>query len=164
MSSENKRSKDSTASEPVNVTQIFDAANENFLALVNESSKVQPQYAQAVSNLQLEYIDVVRNSIQTTISIQKQFANSFNNFNNMNIPGTAAPYGLVKQSTDLTNNIVRITDINNQLTINALNALRENVRNYSRTVEAAAEYNSNLAKAWTSSYSAFQQQFTTNRQ
>ena len=51
-----------------------------------------------------------------------------------------------------------MTDINNQLTINVLNALRENVKNYSRTVEATAEFNSNLAKAWASSYSSVQQQ------
>ena len=159
MSSENNRSKDSTA-----VNHIFDAANENFTRLVSESSRVQPQYAQAVSNLQLECIDGVRNSIQTTLSVQKQLANSYSNFNNVIIPETSAPYGLVKQSTDFTTNIIRITDFNNQLTINALNVLREAVKNYSRTVEAAAEYNSNLTKAWASSYSSFQQQFTTNRQ
>jgi hypothetical protein len=56
-----------------------------------------------------------------------------------------------------------MADINNQLTINALNALRENVKNNSRIVEAFDEYNSNLATAWASSSSSFQQQFTANR-
>jgi hypothetical protein len=88
------------------------------------------------------------------------------NFNNISIPEATAPYvqGLVKQSTDFTDNLIRITDINNQLAINALGVLRENVKNYSRTLEAAAEYNSNLAKAWASSYSSFQQQLGTTRQ
>jgi ATP-dependent Lon protease len=167
MSSDTKKSKESTTTSTtdarVNVTHIFDAANDNFSKLVNESARVQPQYAQAVSNLQQEYIDSVRNAIQTSNSVQKQLVNS--NFNNISIPEATAPYvqGLVKQSTDFTDNLIRITDINNQLAINALGVLRENVKNYSRTLEAAAEYNSNLAKAWASSYSSFQQQLGTTR-
>ncbi|MPZ07953.1 MAG: hypothetical protein GEU26_16315 [Nitrososphaeraceae archaeon] len=147
-----------------NVTRIVDAANENFTKLVNEAGKVQPQYAQAISNLQQEYIEAVRNAIQTITSVEKQFANSNSgNFNNVVISDTAAPYvqGFVKQSNDFTNNIIRIADINNQLTINALNALRENVKNANRTVEATAEFNSNMARAWATSYSAVQQQFAT---
>lgn len=154
--------KDAAAATAVNVTHIVDAANENFTKLLNEAGKVQPQYAQAISNLQQEYIEAVRNAIQTITSVEKQFANSNSgNLNNFVISDTAAPYvqGFVKQSNDFTNNIIRIADINNQLTINALNALRENVKNASRTVEATAEFSSNIARAWATSNSAVQQQF-----
>lgn len=170
MSSENKKSRDSTTTSTnatINVSQIVDAANENVTKLVNESSKVQPQYAQAISNLQQEYIDALRNAIQRTFSVQKQLVTSNSNFNNFVVPDAAAPYlqGLVKQSDELTNNFISVADINNQLTINALNVLRENVKNFSRTVEAAAEYNSNLARSWASSYLSFQpQQFIPGRQ
>jgi hypothetical protein len=160
MSSESKKSKDSTTSTnaTINVSQIVDAANENVTKLVNESSKVQPQYAQAISNLQQEYIDALRNAIQRAFSVQRQLVSSNDNFNSFVVPEAAAPYvqGLVKQSDDLINNFISVADINNQLTINALNVLRENVKNFSRTVEAAAEYNSNLAKSWASSYPSFQ--------
>jgi uncharacterized protein YciW len=170
MSSENKKSKDSTATSTnasINVSQIVDSASENVTKLVNESSRVQPQYAQAISNLQQEYIDALRNAIQRTFSVQKQLLTSNNNFSTFAVPEAAAPYvqGLVKQSDDITNNFISVADINNQLTINALNVLRENVKNFSRTVEAAAEYNSNLARSWASSYPSFQtQQFTTSKQ
>jgi len=170
MSSENKKSRDSattSTNSTINVSQIVDAANENVTKLVNESSKVQPQYAQAISNLQQEYIDALRNAIQRTFSVQKQLVTSNSNFNNFVVPDAAAPYlqGLVKQSDELTNNFISVADINNQLTINALNVLRENVKNFSRTVEAAAEYNSNLARSWASSYLSFQpQQFIPGRQ
>jgi len=171
MSSESKKLKDSTTATStnatINVSQIVDAANQNVTKLVNESSKVQPQYAQAISNLQQEYIDALRNAIQRAFSVQRQLVSSNDNFNSFVVPEAAAPYvqGLVKQSDDLINNFISVADINNQLTINALNVLRENVKNFSRTVEAAAEYNSNLAKSWASSYPSFQpQQFTPGRQ
>jgi hypothetical protein len=169
--SENKTStsttKDAAAPAAVNATHIFDVTNENFTKLVNEAARIQPQYAQAISNLQQEYIEVVKNAIQTTTSVEKQFASSnTSNFNNVVVSDTAAPYiqGFVKQSNDFTNNVIRMTGINNQLTINALNALRENVKNSSRTVEAIAEFNSNLAKAWTTIYSSVRQQFATRGQ
>lgn len=166
MSSENRKPKESTtatsvdassSSSAINVTQIVDAANENVTKFVNESSRVQPQYAQAISNLQQEYIDALKNAIQRTFAVQKQLVSSNRNFNNFAVPEAAAPYvqGLVKQSDDITNNFISVSEINNQLTINALNVLRENVKNFSRTVEAAAEYNSNLARSWASSYPTF---------
>jgi hypothetical protein len=156
--------KDAAATGPaaINVAHMVEAANENFVKLVNEAGKVQPQYAQAISNLQQEYVEAVRNAIRTITSVEKQFANSNGgSFNNVMISDTTAPYiqGFVKQSNDFTNNIIRIADINNQLTINAINALRENMKNSSRAVEAAAEFNSSLAQAWTTSASVVQQQF-----
>jgi hypothetical protein len=172
MYSENKKSRDSTttgttsnANATINVSQLVDSANENVTKLVNESSKVQPQYAQAISNLQQEYIDALRNAIHRAFSVQKQLVTSNSNFNNFTVPEAAAPYvqGLVKQSEDITNNFISVADTNNQLTINALNVLRENVKNFSRTVEAAAEYNSNLARSWASSIPSFQQQFASSR-
>jgi hypothetical protein len=36
--------------------------------------------------------------------------------------------------------------------------------NFSRTVEATTEFNSNIARAWAKSYSAVQQQFATREQ
>jgi hypothetical protein len=159
--------KDAAASAAANITHIVDAANENFTKLVNEATKVQPQYARAISNLQLEYIEGVKNANQTITTVERQFVNSNgNNSNNVVVADTAATYvqGFVKQSNDFTNSIIRIADINNQLTINALHALRENVKNFSRTVEATAEFNSNMARAWTTSYSAVQQQFATRGQ
>jgi phosphoribosylanthranilate isomerase len=154
--------KDATAPAVVNVAPIFDVANENFTKLVNEAAKVQLQCVQAISNLEQDYIEAARNVIQTITSVEKQFTNSnSSNFNNVVISDTAAPYiqGIVKQSNDFTNNIIRMADISNQLTINSLNALREGVKDSSRTVEATAESNTNVAKAWAISYSTVQQQF-----
>jgi hypothetical protein len=172
MSSENRKSKDSATTTTtagtnvsLNVYEIVEAANENVTKLVNETSKVQPQYAQAISNLQQEYIDALRNAIQRTFSVQKQFLTSNSNYFGVSEPAAPFVQSLVKQSEDITNNFISVADTNNQLAINALNVARENVKNFSRTVEAAAEYNSNLAKSWASTYPTFQpQQFTPGRQ
>src|SRR5215208_2449813 len=89
---------------------------------VDEFAKAQPQYSQSISNLQLDYIQTTKNMIQTSFSAQKQLANT------LNVP--SVPYGEVftRQSNEVTNNAIRSVGINNQLTINALDAARENLK------------------------------------
>ena len=43
------------------------------------------------------------------------------------------------------------------ITLNALDAARENLKIYNRTVDAVTDFNSNLVKTWTSYWSAQQQ-------
>jgi nickel-dependent lactate racemase len=171
MSSESKRPRDKNVEEATthapeatttfNLAQLFDSADENLTKFVNEFSKAQPEYAQAVSNLQQEYIDAAKDSIKTGTSIQKQLINS-SRISNAIIPATTAPsiQQLVNQSNDFTNNMVRITEINSQFVINALNATKENLKNNRRLAKATAEYSSNIANAWTSALSSVQNQFT----
>ena len=139
-----------------NTSHIFDTVKENFVRAVDEMAKVQPQYSQAFSNLQLDYIQVAKNMIQNTISAQKQLVGNFN------IP-VSTPYTeqFTRQSNEITNNTLRAVGINNQLAINALDLARENLKIYNRTAEAITDFNNNIAKACTVfSATAQQQQFS----
>jgi hypothetical protein len=60
----------------------------------------------------------------------------------------------------MTNNAIRSVGINNQLTINALDAARENLKIYNRTVDTLTDFNTNIARAWTTFFAQQQQQFT----
>jgi len=94
---------------------IYDTLNENLVKFVNEWTKAQPQYSQAISNLQLDYIDTTRNIINTAISFQKAFNNSNNN-SNWN-PPVATPYveQFTKQSNEVVNTMIRTAAVNYQL-------------------------------------------------
>jgi hypothetical protein len=96
----------------------------------------------------------VKNTIQTVFSVPKQGSGNLN----ITLPGTFTEQ-IAKQANEFTGNLIRAVGTNNQLTINALDAARENVKIYSRTVDAITEFNTNVVKAWTSLYSAQQQQF-----
>src|SRR5919199_1541806 len=132
---------------------VFDTVRENFVKAIDQMSSVQPQYAQAISNLQLDYIQTVKNVIENTISAQKQFIGNFN------IP-VSTPYTteqFTRQSNEITNNTLRAVDINNKLAINAVDAARENLKVYSRAADAVTEFSNNIAKACTA-FSMDQQQ------
>jgi hypothetical protein len=136
------------------VVDVSDTLRDNLIRTVDEFAKAQPQYSQSISNLQLDYIQTIKNMIQTLFSAQRQFANT------LNIP--SVPYGEVftRQSNEVTNNAIRSVGINNQLTINALDAARENLKIYNRTVDTLTDFYTNIARAWAMFYNQQQQQFT----
>jgi hypothetical protein len=146
--------KTTTQTRDERTSDVFDTMRDNVIRTVEEFAKSQPQYSQSVSNLQLDYIQTTKNMIQTAFSVQKQFATIWN------VP--SMPYGEVftRQSNEMTNNAIRSVGINNQLTINALDAARENLKIYNRTVDTLTDFSTNIAKAWTTFFAQQQQQFT----
>ena len=145
---------DKTTKEETNTPSAIDTVKDNFIRTVDEIAKVQPQYLQSISNLQLDYIQTTKNMIQTAFSAQKQVAS------NLNVPSLPYTDLFVRQANEMTNNAVRAVGINNQLTINSLDAARENLKIYNRTVDAVTEFSTNVAKAWTAFYTQQAQQFT----
>ena len=134
---------------------VLDTVRENFVRAVDEMAKVQPQYSQALSNLQLDYIQAAKNMIQNTVSVQKQLVGNFN------IPvSTQYTDQLTRQTNEITNNTLRAVGINNQLVINAVDAARENLKVYNRTVDVVTEFSNNIAKTCTAFSAAAQQQFS----
>jgi hypothetical protein len=83
---------------------------------------------------------------------------------NVNFPIVTPQYTdeFVKRSNEITDNIVNGLRINNQLTVNAINAAAENFRTFNRTIDSVTEFNTNAAKAWNSFVTTQQQQFLHN--
>jgi hypothetical protein len=84
------------------------------------------------------------------VSAQKLLAS------NGNVPIVTPPY--TDESNEITENIVNAVRINNQLTVNAINAAAENIRTLNRTIESVTEFNNSTAKAWNSSLTVQHQQ------
>ncbi|MGC2669140.1 MAG: hypothetical protein WA220_08155 [Candidatus Nitrosopolaris sp.] len=151
------KSKDdtTTTTRSTEATNVYDTVRQNCIRIVDEFTKAQPQYTQSISNLQLDYVAAAKNSIQNMISAQKMLAS------NGNVPIVTPPYTdeFVKQSNEITENIVNAVRINNQLTVNAINAATENFRTINRTIESVTEFNNSTAKAWNSFLTVQRQQF-----
>lgn len=154
------KSKDETFKATERETlDLYETVRENFIKIVDELAKVQPQYSQSVSNLQLDYIQAIKNTIYTAFSAQKHLTNTSQS--TWNSTPSSVPFieQYAKQSNEITNNTIRAVGINNQLTINALDAARENLKIYNKTIDAVTEFNTNAAKAWNSFFTTQQQQF-----
>jgi hypothetical protein len=150
------RSKDDnvTTTRSIELDNLYDRVKQNYIRIVEEFTKAQPQYTQSVSNLQLDYVAAAKNTIQNMVSAQKLVAS------NWNFPIVTPQYTdeFVKRSSEITENTVSALRINNQLTVNAINAAAENFRTFNRTMDSVTEFNTSAAKAWNSFFTAQQQQ------
>ena len=134
---------------------VSDIVRDNTLRIVDEVARVQPQFTQSISNLQLDNIQTVRNMIQTAFASQKQFI-----VHAPNVPqALQVSEAVANQSTEVTNSIIRSVGIFNQLGVTALDSAREHLNSYKRTVDAVTDFNNNILKAWASYWNSQQQQF-----
>ena len=62
---------------------VIETIQNRVIDITNEIAKVQPQYAQSLSNLQVEYFEATKNVIQNVSNLQSTFLeNNWNNFDN----------------------------------------------------------------------------------
>ena len=148
----------STSTKSHGANNLYDTINQSINRVVDEVAKAQPQYSQSVSNLQLDYIQAVKNTVQNTLAAQKNIADARGFSLNLPFVGQYAEQ-FSNQTNEIVNNIVKTVQVNNQVAVNSLDAARDNIRIYTRTTDAILEFNSNIAKAWTSFFSVPQQQF-----
>ena len=136
---------------------VYEALNQSVTRVVDEVAKAQPQYSQSVSNLQLDYIQAVKNTVQNTIAAQKHITDA-RGFN-LTTPFTGQYAEQMRnQTNEITNNIVKAVQTNNQVVVNSLDTARDNIRIYNRTTDAVLDFNNNVVKAWTSFFSVPQLQ------
>lgn len=103
-------------------------------------------------SLQQDAANMAKNIIHNATSSQKQFASGWS------IP-ISYTEEFVKQSKEITKNLINAIGICNQLTIKSLDAVTENSRIFNQTIDSVTEFSSSAAKMWNSFYNAQQQQF-----
>jgi len=158
--SDKKTSRDegTTITTTSRANDFSDIVRDNALRIIDEVAKVQPQFVQSISNLQLDNIQTVRSMIQTAFANQKQFLTHAPNI--PQIPQASQVSEVVaNQSTEIANSIIRSVGIFNQLGVTSLDSAREHVNIYKRTADAVTDFNNNILKAWTSYWGSQQQQF-----
>ena len=148
------RDERTTITTTFKANDVSDIVRDNTLRIIDEVAKVQPQFAQSISNLQLDNIQTVRSMIQTAFANQKQFIEHAPNISQ----ASQASEVVANQSAEITNSIIRSVGIFNQLAVTALDSAREHVNIYKRTVDTVTDFNNNILKAWTSYWNSQQQQ------
>jgi hypothetical protein len=142
-------------------SEIFDTYKKGVLKITEELSKFQPQYAQSISNLQEEYLQLSKEFVDNVFAAQKNWIGGNITSRGTTFPSwTYTPYAeqFRTQSSEYTAQATRVFDTSNQLAMNVLNAARENLRLYGKAIDAMIEYNNNVANAWSSFFTSAQRQ------
>jgi hypothetical protein len=144
-------------------SEIFDTYKKGVLKITERLSKFQPQYAQSISKLQEEYLQLTKQFVDKVFAAQRNWIGGNVTSTSTTFPTltyTYTPYAeqFRRQSGEITAQALSVFDTSNQLAMNALNAARENLKLYGKAIDAIIEYNNNLANTWSSLFTSAQRQ------
>ena len=129
-----------------NPKDIFSVYQQNVDKFFNGIRKSVPQYHQAITNVQQEFIQAYENIADSAVSLQKQYAKK---------AGIAAniPEATIKVIQDTTEEIVKATSIQNQVTLATIDAAQQNIKTFNDNANSFAELNRNILQSWISVFS-----------
>ncbi|MGY5143629.1 MAG: hypothetical protein ACW9XH_04015 [Candidatus Nitrosopumilus sp. bin_32a] len=135
-------SKTETTTNPKNV---FSAYQENVDKLFNGIKQSVPQYHQSITNVQQEYLQAYENIVDSTIALQKEYAQK---------TGIAAniPEATLKVIRDTTEEFVKAASIQNQVTLATIDATQQNIKTFNDNAKSFVELNRNILHSWISAF------------
>ena len=152
---EENRKNSNYQTQNVNTDDFYNILKEDTNKIVNEFARSQPTYIQAISNLQMRYIEATKNIINSTLGFQKQLFETLD-YNS----STTYTRQLGKQSNEITNNIIEFNTINNKFISNVLEVAGDGIKNYTKTLDTIVKFNANVFDQW---YSLFKNNQTFRR-
>jgi len=135
------------STQQVNDYNFYNTIKDDTTKIVNEIAKTQPTYIQAISNLQMKYIEATKNIINSTLGFQKQVYETLDN----NSTSTFTKQ-LGRQSNEITNNFIEFNNINNKFISNVLEVAGDGIKNFTKTLDTFVKFNANVFDQW---YSLF---------
>ncbi len=129
-----------------NPKDIFSVYQQNVDKFFNGIKTSVPQYHQAITNVQQEFIQVYENIADSAVSLQKEYAKKAGIATNI-------PEATIKVIQDTTEEIVKATSIQNQVTLATIDAAQQNIKTFNDNANSFAELNRNILQSWISVFS-----------
>jgi len=126
-----------------NLKDIYGVCQQNVDKLFSGVKQQVPSYHQSVTNVQQEYLDACENVINSSISLQKEFARKAGITTNV-------PEAILKVIRDTTEEIVKVTSIQNKITLATIDATQQNIKTFNDNAKAFGDLNKNILQSWIS--------------
>jgi len=134
MSQETKAAKD--------IYAVYQQNIDKYLSSVKQSV---PRYHQSVTNAQQEYVEACENVANSCITLQKEFANKAGITTNV-------PEAALKVIRDTTEEVVKVTSIQNQIALAAIDAAQQNIKTFNDNAKSFADLNKSILQSWISAF------------
>jgi len=131
--------------QPRDQKDIFGVYQQTVDKYFNGIKQSVPRYHQSVTNVQQEYLDAVENVVNSVIELQKDFATKAGV--TTNIPSAA-----LKVIRDATEEVVKAYDVQNKITLAAIDSAQQNIKTFNENAKAFADLNKNVVQSWISTF------------
>ena len=124
---------------------LFSVYQENVDKLFSGIRHSVPQYHQSITNVQQEYLQAYENIVDSTITIQKEYAKK---------AGIAAniPQAALKVIHDTTEEFVKAASIQNKITLATIDATQQNIKTFNDNAKSFADLNKNILQSWINAF------------
>ena len=133
----------SMTEKQTNPKDIYGVCQQNVDKLFSGIKQQVPSYHQSVTNVQQEYLDACENVINSSITLQKEFARKAGITTNV-------PEAILKVIRDTTEEIVKVTSIQNKITLATIDATQQNIKTFNDNAKAFGDLNKNILQSWIS--------------
>ena len=124
---------------------MFSVYEENVDKLFSGIRHSVPQYHQSITNVQQEYLQAYENVIDSTITLQKEYAKKAGMTTNI-------PQATLKVIHDTTEEFVKATSIQNQITLATIDATQQNIKTFNDNAKSFADLNKNIIQSWITAF------------
>ena len=128
-----------------NPKDAFSTYQQNVDKVFTSFKQSVPQYHQSITNVQQEYLQAYENMVDSSITIQKEFAKK---------SGIAAniPEATLKVMRDTTEEFVKAASIQNQIALATIDATQQNIKTFNDNAKSFADLNKNIMQSWISAF------------
>lgn len=124
---------------------MFSVYQENIDKIFSGIRHSVPQYHQSITNVQQEYLQAYENIVDSTITLQKEYAKKAG-------IATNVPQTTLKIIHDTTEEFVKATSIQNQITLATIDATQQNIKTFNDNAKSFIELNRNILQSWISAF------------
>jgi len=124
---------------------VFTTVEETVEKQVKTTEKSFPNYQASVTSLQQEYTEAFQNIVDSTISLQREFANKTG-------INTALPEATESAVNKTNEQINKVQDVQNKIALATIDATRQNIKTFNENAKAFADLNKNVMQSWVTAF------------
>ena len=124
---------------------VFSTVEDTVDNQIKSTEKSFPNYQTSVTSLQQEYTEAFKNVVESSIALQREFANK----TGINTGVPHATEDAVRQSNEQIN---KVQDVQNKIVLATIDATRQNVKTFNENAKAFADLNKSVMQSWITAF------------
>ena len=124
---------------------VFSTVEETVQEQVKSAEKSFPNYQTSVTSLQQEYTEAFQNIVDSTITLQREFANKTG-------INTALPEATESAVNKTNEQISKVQDVQNKVALATIDVTRQNIKTFNENAKAFADLNKGVLQSWLTAF------------
>jgi len=135
----------SNESNKIVENDVFSTVEGTVQEQVKSAEKSFPNYQTSVTSLQQEYTEAFQNIVDSTIALQREFANKTG-------INTALPQATESAVNKTNEQISKVQDVQNKVALATIDVTRQNIKTFNENAKAFADLNKSVMQSWITAF------------